>query len=764
MRYHHSRPKKELIQNKIIIFFIASGFLTFVIIGRLFQLQVLEHNHFEALAAKGQYGVTELPAERGEIIMQDYHSDEEFLLATNTTLNLLYVDPVMVKDPAYVGNKLAPILFNLENEREKDNERIKEAQKTLDPNLSEEEKNKLIQPLSDAELQEKHRIDLIEKIGEKQRKRIILRDDFTEKQAKELNSLGVPGIETAGKYVFAYTGQIGSIAETAEKIAPIVEIPSKKLSTILKGENRYVVLQKKLSPDASDAIRKLFNEDKKRKDDDKMWLGLGFKEEYYRFYPENTLAASLVGYVSGDNVGQYGIESSFNTQLQGKAGKFQAKKDSVGRQITVGESILEPAVDGDDIVLTIDRSIQLQVEKLLEEGVKKYQADSGQIVVINPQNGEILAMANYPNFDPNNYGEVFKKVEVSFTPEEIKKLYPTKEKGVYYFYKNEVTLDKYTVFEEKDDNGNSHYYRYENFFGPEVYHNKAVSWPYEPGSVFKTIAMAAAIDDGDVTPNTTFNDSGPVGVDWNKYKNDYDFFIKNVEGYFGIINMQTVLAKSLNTGMTFVAKKMGPALFYSYLKKFGFLERTDIEFDNESAGKVDYYDKWTESELATHAFGQGLTVTMLQLVNAYAAIANGGVLMQPHIVREIRHDDKTVSTTEPRQIRRVISEDTASKIREMLKYAVEHGVASPAKVEGHFVAGKTGTSQTYRNGRALSGKGTTTATFAGFGPVENPQFVVLVKYDRPRTTEWGSSTAAPTFQQLAGYLFDYYNIPPDKQN
>ncbi|MEK7085975.1 MAG: penicillin-binding transpeptidase domain-containing protein, partial [Patescibacteria group bacterium] len=232
--------------------------------------------------------------------------------------------------------------------------------------------------------------------------------------------------------------------------------------------------------------------------------------------------------------------------------------------------------------------------------------------------------------------------------------------------------------------------------------------------------------------------------------------------YWGLVNMQTVIAKSLNTGMTFVAKKIGPALFYSYLKKFGFLDRTDIEFDNENVGKIEYFDDWTESELATHAFGQGLTITMIQLGTAYSALANGGVLMQPYIIDEIRHPDGKITKTEPSQVRRVISEDVSSKITSMLIYTIENGEGLKGGVKGHYIAGKTGTAQTYKHGQALSGRGTTIASFAGYAPIKDPQFVVMVKYDHPRTDEWGSNTAAVTFSEIAEFLFEYYNIPPDK--
>jgi len=754
---HRTAPRVEV--KKIPFFILACAFISFVIIARLFQLQVLAHDYYQDIATQSQYGFIELPAQRGEILIRDFHSGETSLLATNTTLNLLYADPALVKDSGFVGRTLAPILFDLEKERQKDTEKINEISRNLGPELSEEEIEELLTPKTDQELEEEFKQNLIDKIGQKQRQEILLATDMEPTDANRIKSLGLSGIEIDEDYnVRAYPPQIFNPQSTAELLADYIQIPSKKLNTLLKGENRYVQIQRKLSPNQSDQIKELFSSD-----EEELFTGVGLQEEFFRFYPEGSLAANIVGYVSHDNIGQYGIESTFNTQLSGQAGKFQTKRDSIGRQITVGESVLEPAIDGDNIVLTIDRSIQLEIEKILDHAVWAYQADSAQAIVMNPQTGAIIAMAHAPTFDPNNFGEAFKKVEVNLNPDEIEQLFPTNDEGVYYFYKNPITLDRYLIFEEKLEDGRTRYLRYENFVGPEVYHNKIVSWPYEPGSVFKTIAMASAIDDGDITPNTTYNDEGPIGVDWNVYKEDYDFFIKNSENeYYGLINMQTVLGKSLNTGMTFIAKKMGPALYYSYLDRFGFLDRTDIEFDSEVPGKIKYFDTWTESELATHSFGQGMTVTMVQLANAYSSVINGGILMQPHIVSEVQHDNDRITKTAPTQVRRVISEDTSSKMITMLTNSTESGVAKLAQVPGHYVGGKTGTSQTYKHGQALSGKGTTITSFAGFGPVDEPQFVILVKFDRPKANEWGSQTAAPTFSKIAEFLFDYYNIPPDK--
>ena len=751
------RPKSPA--NKITVLLIGAFLLTAILIVRLFYLQVVMHDEFKITADREHYGFVELPARRGEIIITDYHSNEEFLLATNITLETLYADPSLVEYPQKITEQISPLIFNPNEARAKDDNRIAEQAKKLPPELTEEAIEELLKEKTDEELEAEFKQDLLEQVSAKQRPQLLLATDLDQDAVNEVNSFKLKGIEILNQDLYAYPPQISNTSAAAEHLAPIVEMPTKKLEQLLVGKNRYTVLARKLDPDISTAIHELFNAD-----EEGVFQGIGMQEDYFRYYPENTLAANATGFIDSEGMGQYGIESSFNTELIGKAGTFQSQKDSIGRQVIVGDSVIEPAVDGDDIVLTIDRSIQLQTEKILEYDTESFRADGGQVIIMDPQTGYVTAMANSPSFNPNSYGDIYEKVYINMTPEDLAELVPSDTENLYYFYRNKDTQDFYYVFEEKTSDGMTEYYRYKNYVGPAAYQNKIVSLPYEPGSVFKSIVMATAIDDNDLKPSSTFNDSGPVGVDWNKHTDEYDYFIHNSENdYYGAgTTMTRVLERSLNTGMTFVAKTIGPALMYNYLEKFGFGERTDIEFSNEAMGYMEYYDLWTESELATHAFGQGLTVTLLQLANAYCALANGGILMQPHIVKTIRHDDNTTSPNDPHEIRRVISEDTSSKITAMLISAVENGVANTAKVAGHYIAGKTGTSQTYKHGAALKGAGTTITSFCGYGPIDNPKFVVCVKYDHPRASEWGAQTAAKTFAKIADYLFEYYNIPPDK--
>ncbi|PJC38989.1 hypothetical protein CO044_02090 [Candidatus Peregrinibacteria bacterium CG_4_9_14_0_2_um_filter_38_9] len=415
--------------NKITIFIIFSSVCMTILVLRLFQLQIFDHEFYQNLATQEQSGSLNLPAQRGEILIKDKSSKEEFALATNTTLNLIFADPTLLKDPQYIAEKLIPLLYNIENERATDNERIEKLSRKLPADITEEEKEKLLKPLTDEELSKQYKDTFLTKISEKRRSQILLGEDFEQENLDKLLTIGASGIEIKNKSVYAYPPQIGNPEAVAAQISQYVQIPTKRLAKLLKGENRYVILKRRLSPDTSDTIKKMFKEDK-----DKLLAGLGMQEESFRYYPEGSLAASLLGYVNYENQGEYGIESTFDTELSGVAGKFNSKKDSMGRQITVGDSILQPAINGDTILLTIDRSIQSKTEKLLEEGVKEYDAESAQAIVIDPKTGKIMAMATYPTFNPNNYGQVFNKKEIHFTAQDMQNLTPTKTAGIYYYY------------------------------------------------------------------------------------------------------------------------------------------------------------------------------------------------------------------------------------------------------------------------------------------------------------------------------------------
>lgn len=746
---------KKILLSRIAILGVFVGLLGAVIIGKLFYLQIIKHSYYASKAQEGHLGYSEIEPRRGEILIKDFHSGEIFRLATNATFYVLYADPALITDPVYIADKLAPLIFDKDHAKEQEQKKIRLARYSLPDKPNEEILKSLVQKTDD-ELFQQFKADLIQKISQKTRPEIILLQKPDETLIKKITSLNITGIVIAPEALKALPPQITDPEFSARLISPLIDIPFERLSELLKGRNRYAVLHSKLNPSITNQIKKIIEEDSKAKK--KMFSGIGFQDREFRFYPEGSLASQILGF-SAQGKGLYGIESRFDSQLRGKKGVFRTQLDATGRQITVGDDIvIETPVDGDTITLTLDRSVQLEAEKLLAQRVKDTKADSGLVIIMEPSTGKIISMAQYPNFNPNEFGKALDTQDFELTKEEQENLLEGKfENGekIEYLVLDRDSNYRIRVFKKVLENGKIIFEKYKNLVGPGAYLNRAVAEIFEPGSIFKVIAMGIALDSGDVTPRTTYNDTGPIKVDEYEIHNSLDT-------YYGIATMTTVIEKSLNTGMAFVARKIGRDLFYRYLKRFGFGERTDIEFDGEQDGRIKEGSRWAESELVTYAFGQGLAVTPIQMITAVSALANGGVLMQPYIIDSIKSAKGKTAEIQPRPIRRVIEEKTSATISAMMVNAVENG-ATRAQVRKHYVAGKTGTAQTYKHGKPLTGPGTTIASFVGFGPIDKPKFAILVKIDRPRTTIWGEAIAGPLFSQIADFLFRYYNVPPDKK-
>ncbi len=352
------------------------------------------------------------------------------------------------------------------------------------------------------------------------------------------------------------------------------------------------------------------------------------------------------------------------------------------------------AKEGADLVLTIDRTVQHVVEEHLSRAISEYQADSGTIIVMNPRTGGIIAMASNPCYDP------------------------------YDFYEVEEHLLL----------------------------NPIVSQQYEPGSVMKLITMAAALDSGTVSPTTTYYDSGVINVGGYPLYN-WDRSAR------GTVDMTGLLANSLNVGAATIATWMGPDTFYSYLQRFGFGRPTGIDLMSEASGLLPLPGSanWTETNIGTNAFGQGLAVSPLQMISSVSALANGGSLMQPYVVQEI-HNNGEVFVHEPTVMSRPVSKQTAEQVTAMAINAVRTEVFG-AQVEGYTVAGKTGTAQIPEGG--IYHPTDTIGSFIGWLPADDPEIIVLVKLDRTRTSPWGSMTAAPVFAELVDDLVTLLDIPPD---
>lgn len=714
------------------------GAVFVIFLFRLVDLQIIRGEEFSTQATAQQQKKSILPARRGKILVRkNRYSEDTTPLATNNTLQMLYIDPLVLAYPKYnpklplseqergnpslAAQVLAPVLIHAHCEK------IDGCIIEMDSNNWTDTERKAINIYTE---------ELQRTFNALERTRVILLTDISKSRSEEILALNFPGISVQGTNLVANPTQISLPENVAEDLSPLIGIPEEKLTKLLtKSYNRYKEITRKIVPEISEKIWELKSDERYRD----ILRGIQMKDEYWRFYPEKNLAGQILGFVDSSGNGQYGIEGRFDQELRGKAGIISGATNTRGQRIFGKNLGIERAENGADITLSIDRFIQGEVERILEEDLSRFQADAGQVLILEPKTGRILAMANAPGFDPNSFGDVFSRYEISQEQEEQDRDPENEE-----FNQRIPTIREKNIF-----------YRYFNLWGPEVFRNKIVTDEYEPGSVIKAITMAVGLNTKEIEPHTTYKDTGPVEVD--------EFKIRNSDNvYAGETNMIDVLSRSLNTGIAFITQKMGSRILYEALKSFGFGEYTDIELDAEAKGQLEHWENWELSELVTRGFGQGFTATPLQVGLAFSALANGGYLMKPILVEKVEKSDGTIEEFSPERIRRVISEETSQTIRSILLSAVNVGTGRAARVYGYTTLGKTGTSQTYKNGKAQTTLGSTIASFAGMGPVDDPQFVIIVKYDHPKSSQWGSETAAVTFRKVAAFLFDYLKIPPDR--
>jgi cell division protein FtsI/penicillin-binding protein 2 len=426
--------------------------------------------------------------------------------------------------------------------------------------------------------------------------------------------------------------------------------------------------------------------------------GIGFEKQETRVYPEGSSAAHLIGFVGkdkdGQDIGYGGLEGYYDFTLTGKPGYRSRETDARGSPIHIGNSKEVPAIKGVNLLTNIDKTLQLIMDAKLKEGVEKYGAISGSAVVLDPKNGSVLGMSAYPTYEPANYS-------------------------------------KYT---------NEHF------------RNPVISTPFEPGSIFKVLIMAAGLDAGVVSPDTVCDIcDGPLKID------KYTIGTWNKE-YHPNSTMTQVIVNSDNVGMAYVGRKIGADLLYDYLYNFGFGRNTGVDLQGEATGSLRKKGSWNIVDLATASFGQGITATPIQLVKAVAAIANKGVEVHPHVVNKLV-DGKWEMDIVAQKGERVISEKAASQITSMMAEAASGGESKWTHQKGYRVAGKTGTAQIPIAGYYDAEK--TIASFIGFAPHDNPRFVMLVTLVEPKSSQWASETAAPLWYNIASDYFTHFGIRPE---
>jgi len=448
------------------------------------------------------------------------------------------------------------------------------------------------------------------------------------------------------------------------------------------------------------ALKKGLNYDDADKIEALNLTGVYVLPEYKRYFPESDFSSQLLGFVDNEGNGKYGFEGFYDKELQGSAGKIIGEKDTLGRVINLLSE--DTPKNGTSYLLSVDRSVNFYMYQQLRQAMQDYQAESAMAVAVDVKTGKVIGMASLPSFDPNNFSQ------------------------------------------------------YANNNQTELFKNPLISTAYEPGSIFKPLIVASGLDAGKITPDSGSTFGASVDVQ--------GFTIHTAENKaFGEEKIGDILKHSDNVGMVWVGQQIGSAIMDQYIRKFGFTDKTGIDLSGEGVGLIQPLKNWGQIGQATITFGQGISVTPIQLVMAYAALANKGNMMKPEVVDKILKDDGTTSAVDPVPVGKIISDQTAEEIKQMLIGVVEEGYGKKAGVKGFWVAGKTGTAQI---ADATTGKymeGIFNHSFAGFAPADNPRFAMLVELNKPKNARFAESSAAPVFGSIASYLLNYYyRIAPNR--
>ena len=489
-------------------------------------------------------------------------------------------------------------------------------------------------------------------------------------------------------YAFACPAEISNEKETAEKLSKIINIGEDKILELVENkENAIVLIKEDLTKEEKEQIKNL------------KIKGIYLDNKTLRYYPENEFSSNILGFLGGEGAGQYGIEAFYDKELKGQEGLIKGEKTLRGDLVFFDAEKSSLPEEGFNLILNIDFYVQSKAEELLKKAKEDLNIEDGQIIVLDPKTGKIMALATLYGFNPNEYSK-------------------------YDF---------------------------------SVFINSVSQKLFEPGSVFKPITMAIGLENGKITPQTTYIDEGFVQVGPDRIYN-YDRRV------YGKSTMTEVLEKSINTGAVFAGRQISNDIFLNFIEKFGIFNKTNIDLQSEVFSSNEEFKKGYEVNFVTASFGQGIEMTPIQLVRAFSVIANGGKLMRPYLVDKIIKKNGEVVQIEPEvQNSSVISQNTASKVTAMLVSVTENGFGKAARVPGYYIAGKTGTAQVSWSSLGVKKSGysdKTVQSFIGFAPAFNPNFLILVKLDNPKT-KTAEYSAVPVFQELAKYMVDYYQIPPD---
>jgi len=499
-------------------------------------------------------------------------------------------------------------------------------------------------------------------------------------------------VSSMTKSLYANPSESKDADQVAGALANLLEMKPEDIKKRLALGGQFIWIKRMIEPAVAQKIQAVIKEYDIK--------GLGFRDESKRYYPNDSLAAQVLGFVGTDDIGLDGLEMALDKIIKGKL--FEQLIDTDSHSIPIFKSIFTftPTKQGKNVYLTLDSGIQFIVEQSLDKAMKSTGAQAATVIVMNPKTGEILAMANRPTYNPNQ------------------------------FYK----------------------------YGDNEWKNRAVTYNYEPGSTFKSIVAAAALQEGKAYPTEIFNDKGYVEVSGRRIKNWND-------DSYGNVSFLDILKYSVNTGFVQIGMRLGANKLIEYAQAFGFGQVTGIELPGEEAGLLFDPKDMRDSDTATMAIGQSIAVTPLQLITAVGAIANDGVLLKPHIIKEIRNMDGSLDREISTQlVRQVVSPETARTLTDMMEKEVSEGGGNKAAVKGYHFAGKTGTAEKLKDDGSGYAAGRYIASFVGFGPVEDPQVVILVVLDDPRGVYYGGQIAAPVASEILTQVMRHLNIRPQIAN
>ncbi len=489
--------------------------------------------------------------------------------------------------------------------------------------------------------------------------------------------------------LYAVPKQIEDTRNLTRTLAPFIKISSKDLNmTLLKKRNRnFIWLERQMDPGRAVKVAELRKRMK--------YKGINFVQESKRYYPKGHTASHVVGFTNIDNKGIAGLELMYDKYLKGEVSSVSVSRDARGNSLARD---IKEGISGNNIILTIDEGIQYIVERELSKAIKEWEAKAAVAIMMDPGTGQILAMANWPTYDPNNAGK--------------SKAYARRNRGITDLY--------------------------------------------EPGSTFKTVLAAAALEEGVVELDEMFDVSKGYIVVGGKAVRDTH---KNET-----LTFQEIIQKSSNVGAVQVGLRLGNEKYYDYIKRFGFGEKSGIDYPGEVKGILRDTGKWSGTSIAALSIGQEIGTTPLQILRAYAAIANKGVLMKPYIVSDIiSPSGEVLKRVTPEIERQVVSMDTAETVKDILKMVVEEGgTARKAYVQGNLVAGKTGTAQIFDTKAGRYSRNRYVSSFVGFVPADDPKLALIVAVYEPQGGSYGGIVAAPVFRRIIENTFSYMDVPMEK--